>query len=215
MFNPPDGTIPEGQRTNANDTSGINGFARSVLRYFQDFIETDFRRQQAPRRRVSLKNDVGFRTGIPLRKYSSFFETTWNTCREPLSHPFEVRIPKGRFTAPLSPTLRDLIRQQVEAIPNSDFEPIKAKIVDYAVKNRVTGSKNAERFSNEISVQFVEEVGQRIVARLLHVLEDPFRQTAYSAVESIYDIEADLIDALKDVGVHFKIETGRRLVVLP
>jgi ferric-dicitrate binding protein FerR (iron transport regulator) len=26
---------------------------------------------------------------------------------------------------------------------------------------------------------------------------------------------ADLIDALKDVGVHFKIETGRRLVVLP
>jgi hypothetical protein len=26
---------------------------------------------------------------------------------------------------------------------------------------------------------------------------------------------ADLIDALKDVGVHFKIDTGRRLVVLP
>ena len=201
MLNPPDGTIPEGQQATAESNGSINGFARAVLHYFQDFIETDFRRQQAPRRRVSLKNDVGFRTGIPLRKYSSLFEITWNACREPLSHPFEIKVPKGRFTAPLSSTLRDLIRQQVEAIPNSDFDPIKAKVVDYAVRNRVAGSKNAEKFSNDISVQFVEEVGQRIVSRLLHVLEDPFKQNAYSAVESIYDIEADLTDALTNSSI--------------
>jgi len=94
-----------------------------------------------------------------------------------------------------------LIRQQVEAIPNSDFDPIKAKIIDYAMKYRITGAKNAEKFSSEISVQFVEEVGQRIVARLLHVLEDPFKQTAYSAIESIYDIEADLTDALTNASI--------------
>lgn len=177
-------------------TDGIKGFARNVLRYFQDFIETDFHRQQAPRRRVILKNDVGFRMGVPLRKYPSLFDAIWKTCREPLSSPFEVRIPKGRFTSPLSPTLSDLIRQQIEAIPDAGFEPIKTKIVDYAVRNRVSGSKNAEKFSDDISIQFVEEVGQRIVARLLSFLEEPFKQNAYSAIESVYDVEADLTDAI-------------------
>jgi hypothetical protein len=74
-------------------TDGIKGFSKRVLRYFQDFIETDFRRQQAPRRRVILKNDAGFRMGIPLRNYSSLFEAAWKGSREPLARPFEIRIP--------------------------------------------------------------------------------------------------------------------------
>jgi len=193
MLNNPEGAIPASQ---SKGIGGIAGFARHVLRYFQDFIETDFHRQQAPRRRIILKNDVGFRMGVPLRKYPSFFDAIWKACREPLSSPFELRIAKGRFTSPLSPTLRDLIRQQVEAIPDSEFEPIKITIVDYAVKNRVAGSKNAEKFSDDISIQFVEEVGRRIVTRLLSFLEEPFKQNAYSAIESVYDVEADLTDAI-------------------
>ena len=43
------------------EKDGIDGFAKRVLRYFQDFIQTDFKRQQAPRRRVIPKNDAGFR----------------------------------------------------------------------------------------------------------------------------------------------------------
>ncbi|MGP8156283.1 MAG: AAA domain-containing protein [Candidatus Acidiferrales bacterium] len=178
------------------DSDGIKGFATYVLRYFQDFIETDFHRQQVPRRRIILKNDVGFRMGIPLRKYPLLLDAIWKACRESLARPFELRIPKGRFTAPLSPTLRDLIRQQVDAIPDAEFEPIKTKILDYAVRNRVSGSRNAEKFSDDVSIQFVEEVGQRIVARLLSFLEEPFKQNAYSAIESVYDVEADLTDAI-------------------
>ena len=190
------GETSKPQNADGAHADGIKGFARYVLRYFQDFIETDFHRQQAPRRRIILKNDVGFRMGIPLRKYPSLFDAIWKACRLPLSKPFEIRIPKARFTAPLSPTLRDLIRQQVEAIPDNEFDPIKTKIVDYAVRNRVSGSKNAEKFSEDVCIQFVEEAGQRIVARLLGFLEEPFRQNAYSAIESVYDVEADLTDAI-------------------
>src|SRR5690242_8140008 len=78
---------------------GVAGFSKLVLRYFQDFIETDFRRQQAPRRRIILKNDAGFRTGIPVRKYASLFEAIWKACRDPLAKPFHIVVPKGRHTA--------------------------------------------------------------------------------------------------------------------
>ena len=48
--------IPEQEPTVEKD--GIAGFAKQVLRYFQDFIQTDFKRQQAPRRRIVFKSDT-------------------------------------------------------------------------------------------------------------------------------------------------------------
>ncbi len=52
----------------SDDPSAITRFAAKVSRYFLDFLETDFKRQQAPRRKIQLKNDTGFRTGLPPEK---------------------------------------------------------------------------------------------------------------------------------------------------
>lgn len=178
------------------EKDGIWGFAKRVLRYFQDFIQTDFKRQQAPRRRVILKNDAGFRMGVPLRKYPLLYDTLLKQIKAPISRSFEFVIPKGRYTSPLSATLRDLIRQQVEAIPNEAFQAIRDNTLAYAHSKRVEGSKHAEKYADDVSIQFVEEAGQRIVLLLLSLLEEPFKQNAYSAVESVCDIEADLTDAI-------------------
>lgn len=178
------------------ETDGIGGFARRVLRYFQDFIQTDFKRQQAPRRRVVLKNDAGFRMGVPLRKYPTLYDALLKQIQLPISKGFEFSIPKGRYTSPLSPTLRDLIRQQIEAIPNEVFQAIKDSTLTFAERKRVEGSNNAEKYADDVSIQFVEEAGQRIVLLLLSLLEEPFKQNSYSAVESVYDIEADLTDVI-------------------
>ncbi|NEX63349.1 AAA domain-containing protein [Noviherbaspirillum galbum] len=183
-------------KSRALTEDGVAGFAKHVLRYFQDFIETDFRRHQAPRRRIIYKSDAGFRMGIPLRKYSTLFETAWKTVRQPLTQPLEIRIPKGRFAAPLSPTLRDLIAKQVAALPDESFASIRSGVLDCAIKHRSAGARDAEKYVETVAVQFVDDFGQRVVAGLLSTLEEPFKQSAYSAVESIYDIEADLIDTI-------------------
>jgi len=178
------------------EKDGIGGFAKRVLRYFQDFIQTDFKRQQAPRRRVILKNDAGFRMGVPLRKYPRLYDDLLKKIKAPISTGFEFDNPKGRYISPLSATLRDLIRQQVEAIPNEAFQAIRDDTLAYAHSKRVEGSRHAEKYADDVSIQFVEEAGQRIVLLLLSLLEEPFKQNAYSAVESVYDIEADLTDAI-------------------
>jgi hypothetical protein len=186
--------IPEQEPLAAKD--GITGFAKQVLRYFQDFIQTDFKRQQAPRRRIVFKSDSGFRMGVPLRKYPALYEALIKKIQAPISKGFEFSIPKGRYTSPLSPTLRDLIRQQVQAIPDEAFEAIRASTLSYAESKRFDGSKHAEKYVDDVSVKFVEEAGQRIVLLLLSLLEEPFKQCSYSAVESVYDIEADLSDTI-------------------
>jgi hypothetical protein len=45
----------------------LRQFGLKVSRYFLDFLETDFKRQQAPRRRIQLKNEANQNTGVPLR----------------------------------------------------------------------------------------------------------------------------------------------------
>lgn len=172
------------------------GFSQKVLRYFLTFLQTDFKKQQAPRRRIHIKSDVGFRLGVPLRKYLSLYKTTWRFAAEAPEGGLTLRIAPGQHTAPISPTLRDLIRQHVDAIKSEPVDRIAQVVTEYAAAKRATAVDNPEKFVESVQTQFIEEIGTRIVQPLLALLEGPFRGAAYSAIESVYDVEADLMDAL-------------------
>ncbi len=59
--------------TAAIPESALREVSNNVLRYFKEFLATDFKRLQAPRRRIHLKTQEGFRAGIDLRKYPNLF----------------------------------------------------------------------------------------------------------------------------------------------
>lgn len=176
--------------------SPIAGFAAKVSRYFLDFLETDFKKQQAPRRRIQLKNDVGFRTGLPLRKYPTLYASVWKMLSESIDEIQPLRIARGRFTATISPTLRDLIRQHVDSMDSSSFDLVRKTALDFAASHRAKAVENPERFVEEVVSSFVEAAGKHVVSPILALLDGPFRQQSYSAVESVYEVETDLVDAL-------------------
>src|SRR5688572_7082227 len=93
------------------DPAAVREFATKVSRYFLDFLQTDFKKKQAPRRRVQLKTGAGFRSGVPLRKYDQFTRAVWTLLEKPVEEKLELRIRRGQFKAPVSFVLRDLIRQ--------------------------------------------------------------------------------------------------------
>lgn len=175
---------------------GLKGFAQKVSRYFLDFLETDFKRQQAPRRKIQTKTDAGFRSGVPLRKYSALSMAIWKLISEPSNEGFTLKIPKGRFTAPISPILRDLISQQIESLDGQSFEIVRNGTLDFATRKRGAAVEHPERYIEEVQSAFAELVGQKIVAPILALLDGPFRQQAYSAIDSVYELESDLCDLL-------------------
>lgn len=182
-------------------SEGIKGFSQKVLRYFLTFLQTDFKKQQAPRRRIQLKSDVGFRMGVPLRKYMSLYKAIWNFISKAPEKGLTFKITPGQYTAPVSPTLRDLIRQHVDMIGEEVISRIPKTTIEYALARRGKAVENPEKFVESIQVHFVEEIGARIVQPLLALLDGPFKDSAYSAIESIYDIEADLTDAVASRGI--------------
>ncbi|MFB3884043.1 MAG: AAA domain-containing protein [Thermodesulfobacteriota bacterium] len=182
--------------TESGITEGIQGFAQHVLRYFLTFLETDFKRQQAPRRRIQLKNESGFRTGIPLRKYPSLYVTIWKFAEQTIGASNVIRIPRGRHTAPVSPILRDLIHQHVGGLPVESFEKVRQQVLEYAKRNRSKAVNNPEKYVEDVQLAFVEAVEERVVGPILALLDGPFRQQAYSLIESVYEVERDLADLL-------------------
>ncbi len=172
------------------------GFSQKVLRYFLTFLQTDFKKQQAPRRRIQLKSNVGFRMGMPLRKYQTLYKAIWKFIGEAPESGLLFKIGPGKYTSPINPTLRDLVRQHVEAVEDDTVFHIVKTTVEYAAGRRGKAVENPEKFVDSVLVHFVEEIGTRVVQPLLSILDGPFREAAYSAIESIYDVEADLTDAI-------------------
>ena len=177
-------------------SSAITGFAARVSRYFLDFLETDFKRQRAPHRRIQLKNDSGFRTALPLRKYRTLYEAVWKILSLPVGELPPLSLSRGRYTAPISLTLRDLIRQHVDSLEASAFETVRKETLDCARRKRGAAVENPEVYVEDVQLLFVESVGKHIVTPILALLDGPFRQQSYSAIESVYEVETDLVDAL-------------------
>src|SRR5207302_9821031 len=119
-----------------NEHAGIRGFSQRVLRYFLAFLETDFKRQQAPRRRIQLKTDTNFRAGMPLRKYRTLFDAVWRLIQQPTKEGLALRVKKGAHGAPISFILQNLIRQHVDALPSEIFRDVRDQTIYYAKRNR-------------------------------------------------------------------------------
>jgi len=52
--------------------------AAQIAGHFRDFIETDFKRGQAPSRRILLQDESGFRCGMRLKPYDKLDRDIWN-----------------------------------------------------------------------------------------------------------------------------------------
>ncbi|MBL0348896.1 MAG: AAA family ATPase [Elusimicrobia bacterium] len=181
--------------------SHIKDFSAEVCRYFLEFLKTDFKRQQAPRRRVQLKSDTGFRTGIPLRKYAKLYADVWELAAKPAGQAFTLHIGPRRYSAPVSSTLQDLIRQHVRQIHPDEFSKVRQDTLDWTARNASRAAQDPEKFVEEVQTAFVQSVGERMVAPLLSFLDGPFRAQAYSAIESVYDVEVDLTDTLTEAAL--------------
>jgi len=48
------------------DPKILNDLSIKISQYFLDFLESDFKRQQAPRRRIELQTDNGFKSGMRI-----------------------------------------------------------------------------------------------------------------------------------------------------
>lgn len=138
---------------------------------------------------------------MPLRKYRTLYDAVWRFVQRPISEGLTLRVKKGGHTAPISPILLNLIKQQVANLPSESFQQVRVATIEHAKRNRAKSVDNPEQFVDSVRIAFVEAVGTSVVHPILTLLDGPFREQAYSAVESVYEVETDLTDALSEAAL--------------
>ena len=70
----------------------LRNISTHICQYFLEFLESDFRKKQAPRRRVILKSEEGFTAGLQIAPYPKLQESLIALLKAKLSTQFELNI---------------------------------------------------------------------------------------------------------------------------
>ena len=99
------------------------GFLKDICAYFRD---TDFKRQAAPKRSITLKDPTGNLTGIDLAKYPELAGEVWRLLRKPIGDnpAFALAVPRGRYRGRLKTAVKELIDRHAQALSEEDLGAI-------------------------------------------------------------------------------------------
>lgn len=175
------------------DSKTLRELALKVSQYFRDFLESDFRRQQAPRRRIILQTENGFRAGMRVAPYPELDRALWKLLDQPSGHELLLQIQPRRFTRAVSPTLRKIIAEHIIAIPDSSVLAVRQSVLQHIQQSRPKARENPEAWIEQVCQGLASEVSGHIVRPLIAQLDGPLREQAYAVLDSLFSAEADLV----------------------
>ena len=168
-----------------------------VSQYFLDFLESDFKRQQAPRRRVILQTSSGFKAGMALAGYRSLQDAIWNALGKPWDAT-EIAITPRAFTRSLSQPLRLILKEQVAALNRESVDAVILAVVQQAKHSLPKSSSHPEEWVSLVRQELANSLGANIVRPMLSFLDTALKDQAYSSIDSVFNAEGDLIATLAE-----------------
>lgn len=164
-----------------------------VSQYFRDFLESDFKRAQAPRRRIVLTSESGFRSGMRTGPYPQLDQDLWKLLSRPSGDELRLVIAPRRYTRPISPTLRRVIEEHVGAIQERAIASIRVAVLEKAKATLPGALNDPEAWVDSVRKCLATEAATQIIKPLLAHLAGPLQSQAYWVMDSLYAAENDLV----------------------
>ncbi len=172
----------------------------SIVSYFRDFLDTDFKKTRAPKRQISSRDNSGILTGVPLSKYPELTRDLWALLRTPFGADMalEFRVRRGKYRSRLSENLLAVINQHVNGVDDEKIEGIIDAVKASARENRKQLADDPERFADHVISKLKSGLLLAIVNPLLTSLDTFFKNQDSESFETIYNLEEELGDLLTD-----------------
>jgi hypothetical protein len=161
--------------TVATEPETKTGFLKDICSYFRDFLDTDFKRQAAPKRSVTLKDAAGNLTGIDASKYPDLVNEVWRLLRKPIddSTAFSIAVPRGKYRGRLKPALKELIDKHAQALSEDDLNTIADRGSVTARELKEELKNDPDRHTETVTASIKADLVRTIVAPLVVTLEGP------------------------------------------
>ena len=174
------------------------GFLKDIYAYFRDFLDTDFKRQSAPKRSITLKDPAGNLTGIDAAKYPNLTNEVWRLLRKPIEDnpAFALAVPRGRYRGHLRTALKELIEKQVQVLTEDDLNAVADRGSVTARGLILQLQNDPDRYVETVINKVKDDLVRTIVAPLVTRLEAALARARGDAFEAMYNIEEELGERL-------------------
>ena len=161
--------------TLATEPDTKTGFLKDICAYFRDFLDTDFKRQAAPKRSVTLKDAAGNLTGVDASKYPDLVNEVWRLLRKPIGDnpAFSLAVPRGRYRGRLRTALKELIDKHAQALSEDDLNTIADRGSVTARELKEEFRNDPDRYTESVTASIKGDMVRTIVAPLVVTLEGP------------------------------------------
>lgn len=164
-----------------------------ICHYFKDFLETDFKRQQAPRRRIELQSESGFRTGMRVRPYEGLQRELWNLLSRASGDALQLKMAPRKFTRSLSPIVQKVVEEQIAAIESAAIERAHLNVLKHIATGYAQAIEDPEKWIEGAIENLQSQVSEQLVRPLIARLDGPLQRSAYSLIDSLYAAELDMV----------------------
>jgi very-short-patch-repair endonuclease len=170
--------------------------ATRIAGYFRDFIETDFKRVQAPSRKVVLQSDAGFRCGMRLKPYETLARDVWKLIQQPSGEAMELKLAPRKYTRPLSPIVQRVIEEQLAVLNPQEVEAVRVGVKAEVDRTFGSAAGDPEEWIENAVDTLCELIAEGVVRPLISRLDGPLQREAYSVIDSLYAAETDMVTAV-------------------
>lgn len=124
----------------------MSSFVKEVADYFQNFLETDFRKRKLPKRNIVSTNKDGARILINLDKYLNFKKELYKKINNPNTFDFSFLIKPNTYTTTINKGSTDFILKNIlESLPEKK-EDITSKFKTELTNTFIKYTDDIEKF---------------------------------------------------------------------
>lgn len=166
-------------------------FIKEVVKYFMDFLETDFHKRHNPKRTVKFRNDNNLLVGIDLSKYTRFRKLVFEAINQGFRKVNINRIERGVYRANIPVDLLQLTKIQSQKLTEHPF----IRFIEKPLQNLSLGDENTiYLMEDELTNVFAKAVEDKVanLVRLLIMGEHPDVKGELALVFNLEEVKNDI-----------------------
>src|SRR5262249_14292902 len=150
----------------------LTGFCQRLAQYYAEFLSTDFKKQQLPKRRLETSDAQGRLVGIPLGTFPEFEQKLWDDLQQPITQRPPLTVTRGTWRSILPKEVSQAITAHIAQISADDLNAVVTQSLEAAQK--ITAEQTAapelafEQFVEAVRANLARLVSTPLLDRLDH-----------------------------------------------
>ena len=169
-------------------------FLHRLAQYYSDFLATDFKKGNLPKRRFQTKDKKGRRTGIPIEKFPSLLPRLHKAFEKEFGNGPSISVKLKEHEANLPPIIVSSIAACIKSL---DFQSLAEKNFSSLERFKLDVHKkdcDLEIECAKFTGQLRRNIGLEIGIKIISYLQPTFERSASNLVDTLVSVEEEIAE---------------------